>query len=290
MKASLKTKTTILLFLFGVNFFVWTHTSSPFNQNVNHSKILKVAFLDIGQGDAIYIEAPNVNQIMFDGGPGKGTLGKLREVMPPLDTSIDMLVVTNPDKDHMGGFVEILKNFSVQAVVEPGTDKTTQIYKSLEGGIEKAGAQKILARQGMDIILDKKNGVKIKLLFPDRDVNSWDPNDGSIIARLEYGDQSIMLQGDASALTENILLKENIARQATILKLGHHGSRTSSSLAYLQAVQPQYAIISAGLHNSYGHPHKEVTDRLTSLKIPYIGTYQKGTIELLMDGKELTLK
>jgi len=287
---SLKTKIIIFIFFIGVNFFVWTHTSSPFNQNVNNSKILKVAFLDIGQGDAIYIEAPNGNQIMFDGGPGKGTIGKLREVMPPLDTSIDMLVVTNPDKDHMGGFVDILKNFNVQAVVEPGTDKTTQIYKSLEGGMKKAGVQKILARRGMDIVLDKKNGVKIKLLFPDRDVNNWDTNDGSIIARLEYGNQSIMLQGDASSMTENILIQEKNVLPVTILKLGHHGSRTSSSITYLQAVQPQHAIISAGINNSYGHPHKEVLDRLASLKIQYLGTYQKGTIELLMDGKELKFR
>lgn len=273
-----------------MNFFVWTHTSLPFSQNTSHSKILKVAFLDIGQGDAIYIEAPNGNQIMFDGGPGKGTLGKLREVMPPLDTSIDMLVVTNPDKDHMGGFVDVLKNFKVQAVVESGTDKTTVIYKNLEQNIQNEGAQKILARRGMDIILDKENGVKIKLLFPDRDVNSWDPNDGSVVARLEYGKQSIMLQGDASSVTENILVQEQNAQTVTILKLGHHGSRTSSSLAYLQAVHPQYAIISAGLNNTYGHPHQEVLDRLESLKIPYFGTYQNGTIEILMDGNNLKIK
>ena len=290
MKTSLKTKVMLVIFLLGANFYVWTHTPLPWRAKVGESNILKVAFLDIGQGDAIYIEAPNGNQIMFDGGPGSGTLGKLREVMPPLDTSIDMLVVTNPDKDHMGGFVDILKNFKVQAVVEPGTDKMTQIYKSLEEYIRDEGAQKILARQGMDIVLDKKNGVKIKLLFPDRDVNAWDVNDGSIIARLEYGDQSIVLQGDASALTENILVQQKSLLPATVLKLGHHGSRTSSSLAYLRAVQPKYAIISAGRDNSYGHPHKEVIDRLASLKIPYLGTYQKGTIELLTNGKELWFK
>ncbi len=274
----------------GVNFFVWTHTSSPFSQNTQHSKILKVAFLDIGQGDAIYIEAPNGNQIMFDGGPTKVVLDRLRQVMPPLDTSIDMLVVTNPDADHYRGFIDVLKNFKVGAVIEPGTDKNGQTYDSLESGIKSDGAQKILARRGMDIVLDKTNGVHIKILFPDRDVNSWTPNDGSIVARLEYGDQSVLLQGDATALTENILIQEEKNElPATLLKLGHHGSRTSSSLAYLQAVHPQYAIISAGLHNSYGHPHQEVLDRLAQLYIPYLGTYQKGTIEFEMDGKKLII-
>lgn len=256
----------------------------------NHkSNILTVAFLDIGQGDAIYIEAPNSKQILVDAGPGPIVLQKLAQIMPFADRSIDMLVVTNPDKDHIAGFVDVLEKYKVGYILEPGTPKDTLIYKKLEEEITTHNVKKDLARRGMHVVLDKEKNIYFDILFPDRDVSTWSPNDGSIVGKLIYGSESFMLMGDATKGTENLVIKnENESSlRSQVLKLGHHGSRTSSSNEWLKVVHPDVAIISAGLHNRYGHPHQEVLDSLTSLHIPYLATYQKGNIVFKTDGAKL---
>jgi competence protein ComEC len=253
------------------------------------SNMLKVAYLDIGQGDAIYIEAPNGRQMLIDGGPGPIVLSKLGAVMPFGDRTIDMIVITNPDADHIAGFIDVISNYTVGRVLEPGTFNKSMIYQKLEDMIASHDIKKEIARRGMEVILDKEKNIHFDILFPDRDVSSWTSNDGSIVGKLVYGDQSFMMMGDATKYTE-LLVKQNETPEtlhARVLKLGHHGSHTSSSELWLESVQPNLAIISAGLHNRYGHPHQDILDRLASLHIPYMGTYQKGTIILKSDGLKI---
>ncbi len=250
---------------------------------------LKVAFLDVGQGDAIYVEAPNGTQMLIDGGSGPIILSQLAKVMPFGDRSLDMIVVTNPDKDHMGGFVDVLENYTVGKVMEPGTEKHTLIYNKFEQEIATRNIPKIIARRGMKINLDTKNNIYFDILFPDRDVSHFNPNDGSIVGKLVYGSESFMLMGDATKYTE-ILMSHNEAAEmleADVLKLGHHGSHTSSSELWLEEVKPKLAIISAGKNNRYHHPHQDILDRLNILHIPYLGTYQKGTIMFKTDGLKI---
>ncbi len=251
-----------------------------FTEKNNNSKNLKVAYMDIGQGDSIYVEAPNGNQMIIDGGPTNLTTTRLAELMPFGNRSINILVVTNPDKDHYYGFLNIIKNYNVGAILEPGTISNSQTYASLENLIAEKKIPKIIARRGMNIILDQKNNVVFHILFPDRDVSSWTTNDGSIVGRITYGNSSYMMMGDATVKTEDIVLAENSQNdlKSDILKLGHHGSKTSSSSEWLSTVAPSYAVISAGLNNKYGHPHKEVLNRLDSFSIPYLITFQKGNI------------
>ena len=255
----------------------------------HHSNLLKVAFLDIGQGDAIYIEAPNGRQMLIDAGPGPVVLQKLSQVMPFGDRSIDMLVVTNPDQDHIGGFVDILNRYEVGYILEPGTPKHTIVYKDLQSSIVKHNVKKEIARKGMRIFLDKEKNIYFDILFPDRDVSTWSPNDGSIVGKLVYGNESFMLTGDATKYTENIIMHNEVGStlHTQVLKLGHHGSHTSSSALWLEKVHPDVAIISAGLHNRYGHPHQDVLDSLANLHIPYLATYQKGTIIFKTDGVKM---
>lgn len=254
-----------------------------------HNVYLKVAFLDIGQGDAIYIEAPNGKQMLVDAGPGPVVLQKLAEVMPFADRSLDMLVMTNPDKDHIGGFVDVLSKYKVGYILEPGTPKSTLTYEAVEKSITKNNVRKEIARKGMHIILDKEKNIYFDILFPDRDVSDWSPNDGSIVGKLVYGEQSFMLTGDATKLTEYLLMEStaNNNLEADVLKLGHHGSHTSSSRIFLEKVKPKAAIISAGKKNRYGHPHQETLDALSSLNISFLATYQKGTIIFKTDGVKL---
>lgn len=257
--------------------------------SVQAAGILKIDFLDIGQGDAIYIEAPNGNQMIIDGGPQETLMKVLPEFMPFNDKYIDIIVITNPDADHMSGFIPLLKQYEIGSVIEPGTLSDTKTYKELEDLIDKEGCPHVIARKGMYVVLDKSNRIYFEILFPDQNVLKWKRNDGSIVGKIVYGDTSFMMMGDATIRTEGIVISHNNQEklQSTVLKLGHHGSKTSSGLDWLKIVKPDLAIISAGKNNRYGHPHGEVLDRLKSLSIPYLGTYKEGTIEIVSDGKTI---
>ncbi len=250
---------------------------------------LKVAFLDVGQGDAIYIEAPNGNQMIIDGGPGTALMNKLPEVLPWGDKTIDTVVITNPDADHYSGLIPLFEHYAVASVVEPGTRSETSLYQTLEEHIGKEDAPHVLATRGMEIVLDSEKHISYKVLFPDRDVSTWETNDGSIVGKITYGDTSFLLMGDATILTEGIVVAENknMLDDIDVLKLGHHGSRTSSGNPILAATTPDVAIISAGLNNKYGHPHQEVIDRLLTLHIPYLETFKEGTIICESDGLQI---
>lgn len=276
----------IVLGLFLVaNIFIWTATL-----RADQAGVLTVAFLDVGQGDAIYIEAPNGNQILIDGGPSSGALLRaLGQVMPFYDRSLDLVLATHPDQDHVGGLPAVLGRMNVDGVITTENISGTGAYAAFEDAVKNEHARRILARTGERIILDE--GVVLEILFPDRSTRGWETNAGSIIARLSYGDESFLFTGDSpQAIEKHLVNKQGGALHSTVLKLGHHGSRTSSSPAFLSAVSPEYAVVSAGKDNKYGHPHKEVTDLLANLKIPAINTADKGTIIFKTDGTDLMLK
>ncbi len=276
----------ILIFLALVNISAWQAGSFDLKEDDNK---LKVAFLDVGQGDAIYVEAPNGAQMVVDGGPGKKIMEELGRLMPPGDMTIDLIVVTNPDKDHLAGFIDVLDKYEVAKVLESGTKKDTIVYKKFKEMVKKEGMGEILARKGMQIFLDEGKGIYFEILFPDRDVSNWSTNDGSVVGKLVYGEKSFLLTGDATLKTENYLLASAVGLKSDVLKIGHHGSRTSTGDKFLEMVSPYYAIVSAGRDNSYGHPHKEVINRLEKYKIPILGTYEKGTVIFETDGFKLDL-
>ncbi|MEK7081983.1 MAG: ComEC/Rec2 family competence protein [Patescibacteria group bacterium] len=275
-----------LAVLFFANFFIWSALLAE-----ERGGELKVAFLDIGQGDAIYIEAPNGNQVLIDGGPGKALLSRLGEVMPAYDRSVDLLIVSNPDKDHIAGFIEVLKSFVVAAVMEPGTKPETAIYQEFEKAVETENAQKILGRRGQIVWLDRARGVHFDIFFPDQDVADWQTNDGSIIGKLVYGDTCIIFPGDAPQSMENYVVAfDGATLHCQVLKVGHHGSRTSSGVAFVGTVAPEYAVISSGKGNSYGHPHQETMDTLSRFGAKILRTDQLGTIIFTSDGQSFQIK
>lgn len=252
------------------------------------NKVLTFAVLDVGQGDAIFIESPNGSQILFDAGSARKILGPLARVMSPLDRTIDVLVITNPDADHIGGFSDILKNYKVGAVFEPGTLNDSKTFQNLKEEIVRQKIPNLLARRGTRLHLG--DGAIIDILFPDRDVRAWDTNKGSVVARLSYGSTSVMLTGDSTTQTEKIILAENsaLALASTILKVGHHGSRTSTSSSFVKRVAPRYAVISDGKDNNYGHPHTETLKTLNQLGAEVFRTDLLGSIIMTSDGKNET--
>ena len=243
--------------------------------------------LDVGQGDALFIESPTGTQILFDAGPPRSVLGPLSRVMSPFDRSIDAVVITNPDADHIGGAVEILNNYKVGAIFEPGTLNSSTVYQNLKKEIKNENIPHLLARRGMH--LDLGGGAVIDILFPDRDVSLWTTNDGSIVAKLSYGETSVMLTGDSTTKTEEIILKNNLptSLESDILKVGHHGSRTSTSSNFVKALSPNYALISDGKGNSYGHPHPEVLNTLEKMGSQVLRTDLLGTIIMKSDGQNV---
>lgn len=244
---------------------------------------LSVSYLDVGQGDSIFIETKEGTQMLIDGGRDDRVLIKLKEVMPVGDTSIDIVIGTHPDADHIGGLVSVLKNYKIGMILEPGSSSDSKIYKALEDEISKDKINRVLARQGM--VINLGDGATFKILFPDQDVTNWETNDSSVVGKLVYGKDSFLFTGDSPIKIEDYLLDTVPAELSSrVLKLGHHGSRTSSSTEYLKAVSPHVGIISAGLHNSYGHPHQETLGRLKELGIPYLSTTDKGTITFTSNG------
>lgn len=248
----------------------------------SHRK-LTFAMLDVGQGDALFIESPTGTQVLIDAGPPRKILSQLLHVMPAFDRSIDAIIITHPDQDHIGGFSDVLKTYKVGKVFDPGILDDSKTHQNLEDEIKNQNIPNILARRGMH--LDLGGGAVIDILFPDQDVSSWETNEGSVVAKLSYGKISVMLTGDAPQSTERIILSENFPAQlhSDILKVGHHGSRNSSSLEFLQAVSPEYALISDGKDNKYGHPHKEVLDILNQIGAKIFRTDQDGTMVMKCD-------
>jgi competence protein ComEC len=246
--------------------------------------MLTVTMLDIGQGDAIYIEAPNGNQVLVDSGPPKTVMRELGKVMPFYDRTIDMMILTNPDTDHMAGFIDVLKRYEVLAAVESGTISDTDVYKELSQRMEDEELTKHIARRGMVVVIDEAHGVYLQILFPDRDVSALNRNDGSIIMKLIYGETSYMLTGDTTIKMERYLVSLKDDLKSNVLKVGHHGSKTSSSEEFVKAVDPELALISAGKGNSYGHPHKDVVGLFDQLGIEYFVTANVGRIQTKSNG------
>ena len=247
------------------------------------SGVLTFAVLDVGQGDAIFIESPSGTQILVDGGPNGAVLREVGEVMPFYDRTLDLLVVTNPDKDHFAGFIDVLRAYEVERVLEPGTTGAASEYSLFQQAIENEGAQHMLARRGQ--VYDLGGGATLAILFPDRDVSGLDTNDGSIVAKLTYKATSFLLTGDTTSAVEEYLAHLDKERlDVDVLKVGHHGSKTSTSDALLGFASPSIAVISAGRDNKYGHPHSVVTERLSRFEAETLGTYERGTIILESDG------
>jgi competence protein ComEC len=255
----------------------------------SHPKNLTVAFLDIGQGDSIYIESPTGNQMLVDGGRDASVLQRLPQVMGVTDRSIDIVVATHPDADHIGGLHDVFERYAVSTYIDSGNKGDTATFRALEKEVTEEGASRILARRGMRIVLG--GGAYADILFPDRDVSAFESNDASIVMRLVYGNSAFMLTGDARERTERILLSYRSKNLTSdVLKAGHHGSKTSSSEAFVSAVAPEYGIFSRGCDNTYGHPHASVVSRFTNHGVQILDTCTDGTVIFHSNGGTVSLQ
>ncbi len=260
-----------------------------FDSQVCDPELLCVVFLDVGQGDAIFIQSPAGIQLLIDTGRDQSVLRGLGDVMDFSDREIDYLLLTHPDADHVGGAVDILERFLVSQVIRTENESDTALWETTKRQIEAEGAQVTMARRGQ--VFDLGGGVKLEILFPDIDPTEMESNTASIVARLLYGDIAFMLTGDSpKSIEEYLVLVEGEHLKSDVLKAGHHGSRTSTAELFLAEVDPKYAVISAGADNSYGHPHVEVTDALFNYGVETYSTADSGNVVFWSDGNSVTRK
>lgn len=251
--------------------------------------ILCVVFLDVGQGDAIFIQSPSGMQLLIDTSRGQEVLRGLGEVMSFSDRDIDYILTTHPDADHIGGLGDVLDRFNVAHIIRTANNSDTLLWEEAEKKIDMEGAVVTIAMRGQRF--DLGSGVFLDIIFPDIDVRDYESNASSIVARLVYGQHSFILTGDApKSIEEYLILTEGEYLKSNVLKVGHHGSRTSTSELFLAEVSPNYAVISAGKDNSYGHPHLEVTDALFNAGVETFNTADHGHVIFWSDGENLTVK
>ncbi len=271
---------TALFFLSGV----WgTHSRSL--------GMLEVTFLDVGQGDAIFIESPSGTQVLVDGGKGNAVLRGLQKRLGYFDRDIDMIVATHPDLDHIGGLIDVLKRYKVKTILMTENIGKSPAFKVFLAHIKNEGVEVVYARKGQvfDFGLGPRGSTTLSILFPDHDPTNLESNMSSIVAQLVYGETEYLLTGDSPSEIEEYLVGVYGTRlQSDVLKAGHHGSHTSSSEALVSSVQPQYVIFSTGKDNSYGHPHAEVTERFTTHGVIQKNTADSGSISSVSDGIEIS--
>jgi competence protein ComEC len=260
-------------------------------QTENNREFLTVAFLDVGQGDAIFIESPNGNQLLIDSGPTASVVRRLSDVMPFYDRSINTILATHHDADHTAAFPEILKRYKIDQYITSTKDDNDSLFFEIEKLVKNEPADRIVAVAGDKIILDEERNIYIEILWPPADVEIEENNDASIVTRLVYGEIAFMLTGDAPQSVEEKIVATEHEIESEILKAGHHGSRTSSANSFVELVNPEYAIISAGKDNKFGHPHSEVIEifEKQEKEIQILSTAELGNIIFQSDGAEVWL-
>ncbi|MFA5902337.1 MAG: ComEC/Rec2 family competence protein [Desulfobacula sp.] len=257
----------------------------------NDRQNLEIDYLDVGQADAILIKTPYEQNILIDGGANSKVLSELGQNLAFYDKKLDLVVLTHPHADHVAGLVEVLRRYEVKKVLITGVLHTAPDYLAFLQEISDQNIPVEYADGLRDINLGQD--LDLKILYPLKDLNQQkmeELNNSSIVLKLIYKDNSFLFTGDAEELVEQELLTAKIDVSAQILKVGHHGSKYSSSPEFLEAVKPQYGVISVGAKNDFGHPHLRTLDNLEKQGIEVLRTDQLGTIRFASDGNNLSLK
>ncbi|MCA9353885.1 MAG: MBL fold metallo-hydrolase [Candidatus Kaiserbacteria bacterium] len=252
------------------------------------NEYLTVRFLDVGQGDAIHIITPDGYELLIDGGPSAVVLRQLAVDRSFFDHYIDVMVATHPDTDHVAGLVDVLERYEVGMLIETAAEHDAPAAVAYGNAARAEGARIITAQAGQVVQLGASTTVRI--LSPHGDATNWRSNVASVIVQVQYGEVAFMLTGDApSSIEEYLAGAYGAGLKSQVLKLGHHGSDTSSSEVFLEAVQPQYAVVSAGKDNRYGHPKGEVLSRARGMGTEIVSTAERGTITFHSDGSTVWL-
>lgn len=247
--------------------------------HVSFNRFLLFAVLDIGQGDSLYIRSPQGKNIVIDGGPDNSAIYALDRYLPQYNRTIDLLILTHPDADHLVAFNEMLERYDVRAVLMTRVAHSSATYSHFLELLDKYDVRSIEPYQFRYI--DIENGIRFIVLYPRDAMADQEPeevNATSVVVRLEYEGGSVLLTGDTTKEVERQLVAHGFIDHATILKVAHHGSDTSSDQLFLEAVQPDIAVISVGKDNKFNHPHSAVLQRLSRVTSHILRTDELGDI------------
>ncbi len=252
---------------------------------------LSTWFIDVGQGDCIFLESPSGKTMLIDSGEGK-YYDDINEFLTGRGVAtLDVVIATHPHSDHIGGMQNIIQDYSIGAFYMTDAVHTTATFERMLDALEDNDIAVYQAAAGAEPFIEWDSDVEVRILSPFEDADYKDLNDESIMISLKYGDTSILFTGDAENGAENIAMSRLPASlfKADVLKLGHHGSSTSSGEAFLNAVSPKIAVGMMGKENKYGHPHQETLELLERLGIKLYRTDLDGTIRLQLDGKDINV-
>lgn len=254
------------------------------------SGTLEVYFFDVGQGDSELIRLPGGENILIDAGTSSTEdelVGELRSLGAE---TLDLVVATHPHADHIGGMAAVIDAFDVRQVVMPRISEsdtpTTKTYENLLQSIADKGLTITPAEPGDELL--SSGGAVLTVLAPNGE-DYGDLNNYSVVLRLTYGEDSFLFTGDAEEASEEEMLSLDWPLTATVLKCGHHGSETSTSPSFLDAVSPQYAVISCGVDNDYGHPDAVTLEKLEAAGVEVFRTDRQGTILASTEGSGVTM-
>lgn len=251
-------------------------------KSVNTPGLLRVHFLDVGQGDSIFVQLPNGQNMLVDAGPRDEGITVVNYLKKAGVKKIDYLFATHPHEDHIGGMAAVIQRFNIVRVYMPKVTNTTKAYEDLLQAIRAEGLKINPASAGVEII--NSGGLKAEMLAPNsaayEEINNY-----SAIIKLSFGKTGFLLTGDAEEQSEQEMLVNGSNLRADVLKVGHHGSYSSTSPALLSAVRPKYAVISCGAGNDYGYPHAVTLQKLRGIQL--FRTDLNGNVVFETDGEEL---
>ncbi len=273
----------VLSVLLVANYFLWQAVAFGYNNKMH------IYFLDVGQGDSVLIRTPNNKNILVDGGPDDSVVYQLSKVLPIWDKKIDLMVLTHPQADHLTGLLEVLDRFEVKEVLATYTDYPTKTNQSWLDELANCDCVTNWADASDDYYFDE---VYIDTLWPigsDSNFEDEDVNESSVVTRIIYGNNAILLTGDLGFRSEEQLLSIYPNIDSNILKVGHHGSKYASSQEFLSIVRPEVAVISVG-QNGYGHPSEDTLDRLADIGADVYRTDVLGNIEIVFDKESYLIK
>ncbi|MGV2786157.1 MBL fold metallo-hydrolase [Clostridium perfringens] len=262
------------------------------NNNISKSSAeseysgMSVTYLNVGQGDSELIQVNGIN-MLIDDGTNAGANDLVKDLKNRGIKTIDIAIATHPHEDHIGGMDEVLENFDVKSFYAPKVAHTTKTYENMLKAVKNEGLKIKQIKEGTKIDLGKDTEVQVYSPVKSQyeELNNYSP-----VMKISYGQNSFMFTGDAESLVEKEILNENKDLKADVLKLGHHGSHSSTSEEFLKAVDPSIAIVSCAKDNKYGHPHKETMSNLKKAGITVYETFRDGDITISSNGKKLDVK
>ncbi|OQB14775.1 MAG: ComEC family competence protein [Firmicutes bacterium ADurb.Bin193] len=279
---------TILAFLLIALGLLAVTSCNNFGTSANRQRgLTELHFIDVGQGDSIFIRLPNGRTMLVDAGTKNAEQTVTRYIKSKKVSRIDILIATHPHEDHIGAMTGVINEFEIGSIYMPKVSANTKTFESPLGAIKSKGLSVNSAKGGM--VLSDSGDFKTEFLAPNG--NSYNElNDYSAVLKITHGSTSFLLTGDAEKTSEDEMIRGGYNLSADVLKVGHHGSHTSSSPEFLSAVSPQIAVISCGRDNSYGHPAENTLLALADIKAEVYRTDEKGTIVITSDGKNIKVR